>query len=738
MRGKLTFNELHQLKWLIGGVLTLLSLWALSGLDLIGFGLNSLIMLVIVIALLKPDWLHAIPSLFWSRFAVPLILALVLVDFTLGFTGLVAPLMRMVILLLVYRTLAPRNRREDLQMLLLCLFSIVVSGALTVSLLFAVQILLFTPVAMIFLLIVCLLDKGQTSADHQPDWEAFSLKRLIGNVLRVVQMRALILGGLLFAFVVMISTGFFILIPRFDLGQAIPFTQLDTRPRSGFSDTVSLDSVSEIVEDRSIVLRIDVPDIEAIHSLPYWRILVLDNYRDGEFRLSGQGSRLRRYFKLRELSQWTHRMLPPKLRKGKQWTFYFEGGVSRYLPLPIAFHSLRFTREQSVELLPDLHVVGLDAVQKSTFSYQLDDLSWDVRAPGSKLENEVLSQPAKDRELGRGAEVQYPLTTLSLNLSDTNKASLSKLNAQFTGSASKLSAAAYSEQVTAYLRANFRYSLKPNGVQGGDDPIINWLTSGSAGHCELYAGAFVLLAREAGYPARMVVGFVGGSWNAVEDFFVVRNSDAHAWAEIYDAETNEWLRVDPTPGDSSTNPEVVLPVSFALETGMWAWMDSLRMQWYRRVISFDQDDQMAVTISLIDAGDSLLDTVSTRFKEWIVSLKELFQKPLRYENLMWVGALLGICLGLCYLWRTFFIWSDLFVWLSGRPNSLTPVRRQASRYMNKVRVKMDQPTISKAFMRQLRDLYTQLEALRFGSNVSSQVAGDTFRKTRKTLRQRGK
>ena len=81
MQARLTLDELHQLKWLIGGLLTLLSIWALSGLDLIGFGLNSIMLIVICFALLKPDWVHAIPEAFWSRFVVPLILILMLVDF---------------------------------------------------------------------------------------------------------------------------------------------------------------------------------------------------------------------------------------------------------------------------------------------------------------------------------------------------------------------------------------------------------------------------------------------------------------------------------------------------------------------------------------------------------------------------------------------------------------------------------------------------------------------------------
>ncbi len=734
MQARLTINELYQLKWLIGGILTLLSLWALSALDLIDSGFNAIVMVMIGVALLKPGWVHLIPEKTWNRVISPLILVLVLIDFGLGFTSLVAPLMRMVIMLLAYRTLAPRNQREDLQMLLLSLFSIVVSGAITVSLLFAVQMLLFVPLAMIFLLIICLLDRGSKSSSYNPIWDQFSSRRLIKRVRSAVKIRVFALGGLLFAIVVALSTGLFILMPRFDLGQNIPFMQMDTKPRSGFSDTVSLNSVSEIIEDRSIALRLDIPDLEAINSLPYWRILVLDRYQKGEFSLSNEAKDFRKYVKLRELSEWTQRSVPSNLRKEEQWTFYFEGGVSQYLPLPTMFQTIRFTKEQTIELLPDLHVIGLNAVQKSTFSYQIDNLAWAARAPASNLENEAFNQYFSGKHSESEIDFDYPLTTLALSLSDDDTALLSNLNDRLAGNSKHLPAAEYSERVTSYLREKFRYSLKPEGLEGSGDPIVNWISGGSAGHCELYAGAFVLLAREAGYPARVVVGFVGGSWNAVENFFVVRNSDAHAWAEIYDAETEEWLRVDPTPGASSTNPEIAAPVDFKIETGMWAWVDSLRMQWYRRIISFDQEDQVELVTALIDRGDSFFKKFSALFKELITSVKEWILRPFSFEKLLWVGVILGFGFGIYYLWRIFFRWSDLLLRLSGKPEKLNPTRKQAARYMSKIRLRLSQSDVDQVYAGTLLSLYFQLEALRFGPDAPLQVAVSIFKKTQKALK----
>lgn len=733
MQARLTLNELHQIKWLIGGVLAWLSIWSMGGLDLFSTSVNLMLILVMGIAFLKPNWSQKLPEVFWGRFAVPLILILVLIDFGLGFTSLVAPLMRLVVLLIVYRAFAPRKRREDLQMLLLCLFGIIVSGAITVSLLFAFQILVFTPIAMTFLLIVCLLDQGPEWANYQTDWNGFILKRLIKRVFVTARLQAFVAAGILFVSVVAISTGIFVLIPRFDLGQSIPFTQLNTKPRTGFSDKISLDSVSEITRDQSIAMRIDLPDLDAIRSLPYWRLLVLDSYKDGEFYLSRSKSYLRKNSKIRELSDWNQRSAPSGPSDSSRWTVYFEGGISQYLPLTTFFKAIQFTNEQAVDLFPDLHVISLDSVQPSTFSYQMESPSWSPRAPASRLENKFYDEYFDDLEAQGKIEPRYPLTTLGLDLTKEEKALLRERNEELKGTSASLTAAEYSKQATSYLRANYRYSLKPDGITGSGDPIISWLKNGRSGHCELYAGSFVLLAREAGYPARMAVGFVGGSWNAVEDFFVVRNSDAHAWAEIYDVDTDEWLRVDPTPGESPADPEVALPVDFRFETGMFAWVDSVRMQWYRRVISFDQRDQTALATSFLEAGKSFWQKSQAALKELLERLKNWISGFVGSTGLLRAGSILVFLIGLYYLWRRFFIWLNWLLRLSGQSNSLSPVRKRASRYMQKVRARMSHAKIEADRVETFRALNSQLEALRFGEAVSCQLALPIFKRTRKAL-----
>lgn len=103
------------------------------------------------------------------------------------------------------------------------------------------------------------------------------------------------------------------------------------------------------------------------------------------------------------------------------------------------------------------------------------------------------------------------------------------------------------EVVHAALRhfrsEQFVYTLRP--LLLGADPVEEFLFETRRGFCEHYASAFVTLMRVAGIPSRVVVGYQGGEFNATGGYFIVRQSDAHAWAEVW-LPARGWVRVDPT------------------------------------------------------------------------------------------------------------------------------------------------------------------------------------------------
>ncbi|WP_332847787.1 transglutaminase TgpA family protein [Massilia sp. S19_KUP03_FR1] len=90
---------------------------------------------------------------------------------------------------------------------------------------------------------------------------------------------------------------------------------------------------------------------------------------------------------------------------------------------------------------------------------------------------------------------------------------------------------------------SFVYTLEPPLL--GANPVDEFLLQTRAGFCEHYSSAFVVLMRAAGVPARVVTGYQGGDINPVDGFMTVRQSDAHAWAEVW-LGARGWVRVDPT------------------------------------------------------------------------------------------------------------------------------------------------------------------------------------------------
>jgi len=105
-------------------------------------------------------------------------------------------------------------------------------------------------------------------------------------------------------------------------------------------------------------------------------------------------------------------------------------------------------------------------------------------------------------------------------------------------------AMAITAAVLAHIRsAGFSYTLAP-GYYGRDGIDEFWLDR-RAGFCEHFATAFVVVMRALGVPARVITGYQGADRSPLDGFYVVRQSYAHAWAEVWQPRRG-WQRVDPT------------------------------------------------------------------------------------------------------------------------------------------------------------------------------------------------
>jgi len=131
----------------------------------------------------------------------------------------------------------------------------------------------------------------------------------------------------------------------------------------------------------------------------------------------------------------------------------------------------------------------------------------------------------------------------------------------------------------------------------GRDSIDDFLFDTRTGFCEHYASAFTFLMRAAGVPARVVVGYQGGYWNDFAHYLLVRQSDAHAWAEVWLAGRG-WVRVDPTAAVSRVMLADTGGAAGDVGGGSISWwmpwrnrMDVVNRWWGQTVVGFDALEQ---------------------------------------------------------------------------------------------------------------------------------------------------
>lgn len=167
---------------------------------------------------------------------------------------------------------------------------------------------------------------------------------------------------------------------------------------------------------------------------------------------------------------------------------------------------------------------------------------------------------------------------------------------------------AYVKKVLDWFREDsFVYTLSPQ--QYGQNTVDDFLFETKEGYCAYYASAFVVLMRAAGIPARVVAGYMGGEVNPLGNYVLVRQYEAHAWAEIWQPKIG-WRRVDPTMAvaperildsiedllakEEKTQDSRLLVASYQANPvfqKMRHAFDYASFRWRKVVVGFDRDAQ---------------------------------------------------------------------------------------------------------------------------------------------------
>ena len=249
--------------------------------------------------------------------------------------------------------------------------------------------------------------------------------------------------------------------------------------------------------------------------------------------------------------------------------------------------------DASVKLTRDYELVAARPVSEPT---SFEALSYTARrgagalSAGERLENTALPRGRNPRSLEFARELRARAGT----------------DAGFVAAA------------LGFLRdGGFVYSLEPEEL--GAEQIDSFLFGTRTGFCGHYASAFTVLMRAAGVPARVVTGYLGGEWNPVGGYLAVRQSDAHAWVEVW-LEGRGWTRVDPTAvveparlerGAFDLLPEAMSASTRLLRGAPWLvhllqrW-DAANAWWNERVVKFGYATQLDLLERLgFHAADAL-------------------------------------------------------------------------------------------------------------------------------------
>lgn len=159
----------------------------------------------------------------------------------------------------------------------------------------------------------------------------------------------------------------------------------------------------------------------------------------------------------------------------------------------------------------------------------------------------VSERPEFDPERLRQAPTHYPpqianrYLQLPANISNRVKNLARQLTAPYDNPYDQVLA------LTNHLLSEYPYNFFPPPHPPGAEVVDTFLFEDQEGFCEQYVAALVVMARILGIPARLTAGYGAGDYNPITNYYEVRYSHAHSWAEVYFPEYG-WVPFDPTPG----------------------------------------------------------------------------------------------------------------------------------------------------------------------------------------------
>lgn len=322
---------------------------------------------------------------------------------------------------------------------------------------------------------------------------------------------------------------------------------------AGFSDEVTLDSIGQIRSSRDVAMRLVEEGALNPNREMRFKASTYDLYQGGTWRRSPMRTILNRGTGVRF---WL-----AKRQKPSRWAKIFLQPIhSRSVPLPV----------ETLVVEPQVTTLGIDEGGAVSFGFN----------PLELVEYRV---GLVDRPVFTGEEPSGTTSDPTLDLAGVTPR-IAGLARQVMGSGTALERAA---RLEAHLIQDYEYTLDFRG-RSAANPIEDFLFRYKSGQCEYFASSMVLLLRSQGIPARLVTGFLGGEYNPFEGYYIVRDSNAHAWVEAW-VPGEGWRIFDPTPPAGRPVGEEI-GMSLLMRQ---AW-DFVVFRWDRYVLTFGLYDQLRI------------------------------------------------------------------------------------------------------------------------------------------------
>jgi protein-glutamine gamma-glutamyltransferase len=353
----------------------------------------------------------------------------------------------------------------------------------------------------------------------------------------------------------------FFVMPRFNTG-LLSQTLSDTTSVTGFSDNdIQLGSVGEIKVNSEVIMRVRVEG-----DLPpgmRWRGMALTHFDGRNWNKVGATRR----FAIPPVGTDTYVINNRRAPKTVSQTFFLEPTASSAL-----FHC------------------GVPLAARDVRGLSRDDTGSIYRAEaGPRLAYTVVSDVSVPTE--------ETLRRDPLAYSDRDRGLLLQLPPNFNPRITQLAETTTRDQTNAYdkaraleqfLKTRFFYTLDLKRTREAD-PVTDFLFNTKEGHCEYFASSMAVMLRSMGIAARVVGGFQPGEYNAVNQSWIVRQSDAHAWVEVYFPETKTWIEFDPTPAAGATSVQPSGLVAF-----LRRYVDAARLFYLDYVLTYDSQRQRSL------------------------------------------------------------------------------------------------------------------------------------------------